>query len=204
MSRRAICILATAVAMALVPFKVSFVRAAEVSTILEQTEASWPDWLPKPDRCPADLMPTREIMFDFSLERCSAKTAGCLDRCRSGDAADCYATAIVFQRVKDKGKVVDALFLRACALGLVSGCTNRAASMDRESDGDQCAVRTYEKACDLNDPWACTMIGFHLIRATGINRDHDRARQAFAKSCRFGADDPACVGAKALLKEIDR
>ena len=105
MSRRAICILTTAVAVALVLFEVSFVRADDVSTLLERRRPPGQTGCSKPDRCPADLMPTHEIMFDFSLERCSAETAGCLDRCRSGDAADCYATAIVFQRVKDKGKV---------------------------------------------------------------------------------------------------
>jgi hypothetical protein len=201
--RRAICVFMTAVSIAVVAsaLAVPSVHAADVDALVEQMEASWPDWLPKPDQCPADLMPAHETTFDFSIERCSAETAQCLDRCRAGEAADCYATALVFQKVRN-GRVPEALFLKACALGLVSGCTNRAAGMDRVSNGNQCTIRTYEKACDLNDPWACTMFGFHLIRATGGNRDHDRARKAFAKSCRFGEDDPACAGAKALLKQI--
>jgi hypothetical protein len=195
----------TAVAIALVasPFRISPVRAADTAEIVEQIEATWPDWLPKPDQCPADLMPAHETTFNFSIERCATETAQCLARCRAGDAADCYATAIIFQKARD-GRVTEALFLRACALGLVSGCTNRAAAMDLASDGNQCTIRTYEKACALNDPWACTMFGFHLIRATGADRDQDRARRALAKSCRFGEDDPACSGAKALLKEISR
>src|SRR5262249_32146117 len=97
--------------------------------------------------------------------------------------------------------VSEALFLKACTLGVVSGCTNRAANMHRPI-GDACAVRTFQSACDRNDPWACTMIGFHLIRGIGIAKDRERARQALAKSCRYGEDDPACEYAKRLLKEI--
>jgi hypothetical protein len=203
MSRWPICFLMTAffLTLAVSPLGVATARAADAATILQQVEGSWPDWLPKPDQCPADLMPAHETVFNFSIERCSAETAQCLDRCRAGDAADCYATALVFKKVKDT-QLIDALFLRACGLGLVSGCTNRAAGMDMASDGHACAIRTYEKACDLNDPWACTMIGFHLVRGTGVEKDYARAKNALSKSCRYGDDDDACRGAKRLLKEI--
>lgn len=143
MSRRAIRVLMIAFSVVTVArsFTLSTARAAEVATILQQVEASWPDWLPKPEQCPADLMPTHETMFNFSIERCTAETAQCVDSCRAGDAADCYATALVFQKVKN-GQLVDAFFLKACGLGLVSGCTNRAAGMDMASDGHTCAIRT--------------------------------------------------------------
>jgi hypothetical protein len=104
----------------------------------------------------------------------------------------------MLQKIRDN-PVSEALFLRACTLGIVSGCTNRAAGMDRP---DACAIRTFQVGCDRDDPWACTMIGFHLIRGIGIAQDRERARQALAKSCRFGEDDPACEYAKRLLNEI--
>ena len=203
MSRRATCVLVTALSIvfAAMFFAATTAGATDASNVLEDIEARWPDWLPNLEQCPADVMPARGNEPNFSVERCATSPGRCLDRCRAGDASDCYATALVFQRIKD-GRASEALFLRACALGYVSGCTNRAAGMDKNGKGNSCAIRTYELACDRNDPWACTMIGFHLIRAAGVNRDYDRARKALAKSCRFGEDDPARAGAKALLKEI--
>ena len=174
--------------------------AADAAEIVEQLQTSWPVWLPKPDRCPADLMPTQEISQQFSIEGCSADIARCLERCRAGDAGNCYSAALVLQKVTN-GPVTAALFQRACASGFVSGCTNQAAGMD-SGGGESCAIRTYGLACDRNDPWACTMIGFHLTRGIGVDKDHERARKALAKSCRFGDDDDACRSAKSLLKEI--
>jgi TPR repeat protein len=168
--------------------------------MVEEMEASWPDWLPKLDRCPADLMPKRASADVFSIERCSAALNECLGRCRMGGAGDCYAAAQFLLKISN-GPVPQALFLKACALGYVSGCTNRAASIEK-GPSVGCAIRTYQLACDLDDPWACTMIGFHLVRGVGIEKNDDRARKAFSKSCRLGDDDEACRYAKALLKEI--
>jgi TPR repeat protein len=184
-------------------FSVSTVYATDMLKLVEQTEASWPDWLPKPDRCPADLMPAHENSpLDFSLERCSAAPEQCLAACRTGTAGDCYATAIVFQKARPENDLIaQALFQRACMLGMVSGCTNRAAAKDMEQN-NACAIRTYDLACDRDDPWACTMVGLHLIRGIGIEKNLARARQALAKSCRFGDGDEACRASKALLKEI--
>ena len=68
--------------------------------------------------------------------------------------------------------------------------------------GAACAIQTYEKACDRDDPWACTMIGLHLIRGLGVAKDLKRAAQALSKSCRYGETDQACEYAIKLMKEI--
>src|SRR3954469_6852492 len=118
-----------------------------------EIEASWPDWLPKAEPCPADLMPPPTAdPRKFSLYRCSKAYDQCRKSCRSGTAGDCYAAALVTQRVKD-GPLAQALFQRSCVLGVASGCTNRAADSERH-EGNACAIRTYELACDRDDPWA--------------------------------------------------
>ena len=168
-----------------------------------ELEAAWPNWLPGTEQCPADLMPGHQSApLDFSIERCSQAFDRCLNGCRSGSANDCYSAALVTQKVKD-GALTQALFQRSCALGVVSGCTNRAAHSDMKEDGNACAIRTYELACDQDDPWACSMIGLHLIRGTGVARDPARARRLLSKSCRYGPDDQACQVGRALLKEIE-
>jgi TPR repeat protein len=174
----------------------------DAAKLLEEMEATKPDWLSDLDTCPADVMPARETMIDYAKGRCAAALDRCLRNCRGGDASECYSAALVLEEVRD-GPVSDALFLKACALGFVSGCTNRAARMEDGGRGASCAIRTFDMACERDDPWACTMIGFHLIRGMGVVKDHARARQVLAKSCRFGEDDPACTYARRLMRQID-
>jgi hypothetical protein len=175
--------------------------AADAATVLQQMEAKKPDWLPSLDKCPADVMPAQETASGFHEGRCESTLEQCVSNCGAGNAGDCYAAALILQKEQRGSRVPDALFLRACALGVASGCTNRAASM--KSGGDTaCAVRTFAAACDRNDPWACTMIGMHLVRGVGIDKDHDRARRVLFKSCRYGETDEACRYAKALMKEM--
>ncbi|MCK1386806.1 hypothetical protein [Bradyrhizobium sp. 21] len=174
--------------------------AGDLAGVAEKMEAAWPDWLPRPEQCPADAMPANAGAPVFSIEQCSAAVEQCIDHCRAGNVSDCYAAGLVLQSVKDS-PLTDALFLRACKLGAASGCTNRAATM--EASGDYaCPNRTYELACARDDPWACTMMGFHLIKGLGVEKDHERARRMLAKSCRFGDADEACINAKAMLKAI--
>ena len=168
--------------------------------MLESMEATRPDWLPSLDKCPADIMPARETEFSYSEKRCESTLEACVRNCGTGDAIDCYGSAVILQKVRPN-PVSEALFLRACALGIVSGCTNRAAAMD-SGDGVPCAIQTFTAACDRRDPWACTMIGLHLIRGIGIDKDHSRARQLLSRSCPFGEADEACRSAKALMNEM--
>ena len=175
--------------------------AAEPATVLEKLEAATPDWLPSLDKCPAEVMPARAARSGYFEQRCKTSVERCVDSCRTGNAGDCYAAALVLQEVRNN-PVSEALFLRACSLGIVSGCTNRAAGMDSGGGGSACAVQTFEKGCERDDPWACTMIGFYLLRGIGLEKDHTRAKQLLSKSCRFGDSDLACGYAKGLLQEI--
>lgn len=159
-----------------------------------------PDWLPDLDTCPADVMPARATPINYAKDRCAAALGWCLRSCRAGVASECYSAALVVEEMHD-GPVADALFLKACGLGFASGCTNRAARM-KGGGSESCAVRTYDMACERDDPWACTMSAFHLIRGIGIAKDDARARQVLTKSCRFGEDDPACKFARSLQREI--
>lgn len=175
--------------------------ASDSNEVIGKMVGAWPDWLPRAEQCPADAMPAKAGAPTFSIEGCTAAVEQCLDRCRAGNAGDCYSAALVVQQTIKTGPLSNALFLRACKLGAASGCTNVAASM--EDSGDYaCPNRTYELACGRDDPWACTMMGFHLIRGIGVEKNNDRARRFLTKSCRFGDTDEACRNAKAFLKEI--
>src|SRR5262249_49077728 len=103
--------------------------SAGPAEVLENIEAAPPDWLPDLGKCPADVSPMQETRSDYFEGRCAAKLEQCLNNCRAGTASDCYASALILQRVRNS-PISEALFLRACALGVMSGCTNRAAGME--------------------------------------------------------------------------
>lgn len=201
-SWRASRIMLIALVLAAIGLQQSPAAAADAAKVLENLEAAKPDWLPDLAKCPADVMPARETKSDYFKQRCAATLERCIGNCRAGNAGDCYAAALVLQEVRNN-PVSEALFLRACSLGIVSGCTNRAAGMDKDNGvGNSCAVQTFEKGCERNDPWACTMIGFYLVRGIGVAKDPTRAKRLLAKSCRFGDADQACGYAKGILREI--
>ncbi len=167
-----------------------------------------PAWLFPYAACPADVFPAVERPVTYLGDACAPDLGGCLERCRSEEANACYAAALRLQELHAPADDSEALFLRACRLGVASGCTNRAAGMIVEvpdaSDRWQCANRTFEAMCEREDPWACTMWGGSLLRGRGTKRDVARAREILPKGCRLGEDDPACVSAREALREAEQ
>lgn len=166
------------------------------------------DWQAQARQCPSELITSGNASLKLQANRCTIaeQWGACLQRCEAGDGNDCYWLATSLQQANGPAAGYEPLYQRACSLGLVSGCTNHAAGMlaaDTDSQvARHCAVQTFNKACELDDPWACTMYGFHLSRGIGVAPDVDLALKVLDKSCTFGAADPACSGARQLQEEI--
>ena len=96
--------------------------------------------------------------------------------------------------------------MKSCKMGSPSGCTNSAAILQSRSDDSilSCAVRVYSKACDWNDPWACTMYGYHLAHGKGIQQDLEKALKVLNKACYSGLSDPACSNANIIIDQINK
>jgi hypothetical protein len=156
--------------------------------------------------CPADAFPGTNQAVKYLADGCNPELGGCLDRCQERDANACYAAALRAQELKAPEKYSETLFMRACELGIASGCTNRAAGMagvEGEAAATwKCPNRTFEAMCKRDDPWACTMWGGSLWYGRGVKQDVRAARKILPKACSYAEDDPACVGARELLKEI--
>jgi hypothetical protein len=168
-----------------------------------------PAWLYPADECPADLIPSIEKETEYLSEGCVNDPLKCLNKCEKNDANACYSLALLLQDYQGiEQQYSEPLFLRACKLGIVSGCTNRAAAKlnleAANADAVKCAVNTFEKTCDKDDPWGCTMFGFALAQGTGREKNFDLAIEALNKSCKYGDDDPACQQAKRLKEEIEK
>jgi hypothetical protein len=166
-------------------------------------------WMVEAEACPATMMAPQASSESGDRRDCAPPQLGaCLSACEDGAGAACYGLAIAMQDVEAERRVEQALFQRACRLGIMSGCTNRAAGMEVDGGDDpaalSCAVATYEKACAFDDPWACTMYAMHLSQGQGVPLDRTRARQVLEKSCKFGPADEACIAAMNMKAALEQ
>lgn len=168
-----------------------------------------PKWLFGEDICPFEVFPKVEDDKFYSFESCAENADICLEKCKDNDGAACYSLAVSIQMKKGLEQYIsEFLFLRACKLGYISGCTNRAARILNDHPNDdkflKCAADTFEKSCEKDDPWGCTMFGDILFRGIIRPKDEEKALQVLAKSCKYGDADAACVKAKELIEEIKK
>jgi len=164
------------------------------------------DWLAATRLCPIDVMPVRAAIVNAGNDHCQAPYDTCLSKCEAGDGGSCYWLAQQLQQNGAPSETCGALFQRSCKLGVVSGCTNQAAGLLNTKGDDvptqKCAVRTFERGCQYDDPWACTMYAFQLSRGVGVAQDEVLALKVLEKSCKYGDSDPACGYAKGLRQDI--
>lgn len=170
---------------------------------------SQPKWLPDPKTCPVAVMSEREISSNYSPDKCKNNLGHCLESCRQNNGEDCYALAVQVDKAfidREPHSIGVSLHLKACELGITSGCTNAAASRlvlpETSDDVGFCAFDTFERACDRDDPWGCTMYGQRIIEKKGRFREAANARMVLRKSCKFGDEDEACTTAKQLLEVL--
>ncbi len=164
-------------------------------------------WLPPAKECPADVAPPIDIKPEYLGDYCEANLYDCLRSCEREDGNACYALALASQQFEFPDHFVETLFLRSCRLGIMSGCTNRAAGMLRFDEAQKrdinCILETFDKMCIRDDPWACTMLGQLLIKGPDVDPDLRRALEVLPKGCRHGDEDPACQRAKELTEQAE-
>ena len=166
-----------------------------------------PKWLFTDDVCPFDLIPNFEKEVKYLSKGCAENANICLKNCKNNDGNACYSLALLVQEKKGlMQNYSEVLFLRSCKLGIVSGCTNRAAAILNLTPEDErsvkCAANTFEKTCEKDDPWGCTMFGMMLYQGQGRPKDNEKALIVLSKSCKYGDEDEACQTAKKLIEEI--
>lgn len=167
-------------------------------------------WLRDAARCPVSLIPKRQTGEYLMGDSCTITPGICMMKCKAGKGGSCYWLAYAVQQGGGKPQTSEALFQRACKLGVVSGCTNRAAGMVAHKPSDEsvlrCAVRTYKKTCALDEPWGCTWYALHLARGIGVKADPAAALRVLNSKtpCKYGKNDQACRNAMALKAQLLR
>lgn len=179
---------------------------ALLASIAARAEARG-DWVAQATQCPLGLIKPGPVRDYLSHNSCEGDFGACYSKCAGGDGASCYWLAYGLQQGKTAGKGVDILFQRACRLGVMSGCTNRAAAQLQAQPQDpkvqRCAAQTFAQVCKYDEPWACTLYAAHLSRGLGVRKDARQALKVLAGSCKYGTGDPACVQGLKLREELE-
>ncbi len=170
-----------------------------------------PDWLFADVVCLDEIMPAKAGKTEYGADGCKDDPARCSERCRTGEPSACYALAALTEKYADeKNDVPGALYRRSCKLGIVLGCTNVAAKIIERNPDDptsqKCSADTFQKTCDQNDAWGCTMLGLAFTRGEGRPKDNTEALKALKKACEISADKsgPACRNATTLIELISK
>jgi hypothetical protein len=164
-------------------------------------------WSAEAKHCPAKYIAQAPVHFNLSHLGCkSGKLQNCLSKCQAGNGGSCYWLAVQIQQSQPDSEAVQSLFQRSCKLGVMSGCTNRAAEMTYglavSQSAERCATQTYSKACAFDDPWACSMYALQLTRGAGVAKDDEMALKVLEKSCKYGPEDPACSNGMELREKL--
>ena len=175
-------------------------QPAAPSDPVADLETIQPGWLFPADACPADVMPAEPALWTGE-DRCATSLQDCLSLCELEDARACQDAAYAVQDL-DNEVVSEALFLRACALGIVPGCTNRAAGMLTYDGETDCSARTFERTCASDEPWGCAMYGMSLASGRGTEQTFAEARVALERACEIDAEFEACRSAREIMNAI--
>ncbi|WP_141685259.1 tetratricopeptide repeat protein [Pseudoalteromonas luteoviolacea] len=154
--------------------------------------------------CPADFFPNQDLPYKDFINYCSSHPSLCFDFCNKGDANYCSSLANYVQESSENTYYSEALFSKACKMGLVNACTNRASGLIKLNGESSlsCAVKTFELSCSKNDAWGCTMFGAYLAQGKGVARDFDKALKVLEIGCQNGLEDPACQSAQHISSQI--
>jgi len=166
-------------------------------------------WVADAKVCPVEFVPGKR-MYPTENHCKGEGFSGCYLDCKRGGSSACYWLANEFQ-ASHRGEfdsAANVLYQRSCRLGVVSGCTNRAAglmSSDHEShDILACTAKTFLRTCELDDAWGCTMAAMQMSRGIGIEANPARALELLEKSCIDGEESEACLAARNIRDEIHK
>ncbi len=169
------------------------------------------DWAELTERCPAEFMTAQTPATDFAELDCKGeRLSTCYRGCKRGEKASCYWLAYTLQQKSMDDPAAQVLYQRACQLGEPSGCVNRAAGAMARKPADpqtlQCSARTFERGCELEDIWGCSMSGMVYWRGMGVPADSRRAARAFERACALpgSANHEACKSARAMLQLMNQ
>ncbi len=168
-------------------------------------EARGMAWLLPADACAADVIGEKSVEADYTSPACEDNLGQCVAQCRDGDAQQCLGAAYIHEALENDD-FADALFLRACEMGVVIACTNRAARLRYSGLGDAtCNSRTFAVSCDRGDEFGCAMHGIMLSDAEeGVTPNLALAKERLARACELNDDSDGCDLARETLEVLEQ
>lgn len=181
----------------------------ELSKVSEQINSKL-DWLSFDEQFTSKIVPASSEALKYSDKGCRNNPNRCFEQCKKEDGNACYALALLFEDRKSlEQNDSKPLFLKACKLGIISGCTNYAAGIlnsdPQNIDINQTAKSIFEQTCEKKDAWGCTMYGMLLAESAESEDDFKNAIKYLKKACEFRSnEDEACKNAQTIIEQINK
>ena len=94
---------------------------------------------------------------------CAADDVKCKANCETqNDSSACMSRALILEKDPAQREEANLMFIRACALGTIAGCTNYAGFLwanNKNNAASECAYLLFQKTCAVKDPFGCGMLG---------------------------------------------
>lgn len=124
-----------------------------------------------------------------------------LDRaCDGGDQESCSKVGFMYVMgtgVGEDDRHGEELLTGACDKGYAPGCTNMGTLMRLHVSTWRQAVQYFTRGCDGNDPYGCNNLALLYREGLAVDKDMNRAKQFFDKSCSLG-NQAGCNEAKKI------
>lgn len=145
-----------------------------------------------PDRpCPT---PPAQLAADGAMSALSVAClegdpAPCVEACEQGNGEACATVGTAMQRNAGAGAEALPYFFRGCELGEANACTNYGATIRQGYDGVvseaelRCSLELFERACEVEEVWACGMLGQAHVAGEGTAADPERGERILVGAC---------------------
>ena len=163
--------------------------------------------------CPTELYNDKGIEYFDYTDSCKQNPDNCLTRCLSGNPQFCFSLAYNIQQNENPNEVAyESLYAKSCEFGMPLGCTNRAAgilNMEHTAKGSssienplKCLAETFDKTCEENEPWGCSMSGLVHWQGEGTVKNNELAVSKFEKACELWPESEPCDNSMFMMGQI--
>ncbi len=128
----------------------------------------------------------KQYYYGYGVKKDIKKSLEYLKKgCKLNEPKACNGLGWIYQHNKKYKNIPLAVkyFKKACnELKYGTSCNYLGVIYHRQKDYKN-AVKYYKFACDLNDSWGCSDLGWHYEHGKGVGKDLDLAKEYFQKAC---------------------
>lgn len=185
--------------------------AAARKPIVASLETALVGWLKPVGGCGLERMRAAGTLTETLRGDCVLDLGACISACKAGSGVKCVSAGNALQAAGESPAVVEALFSKACELGMVEGCGSQAGNAlvselrktyGRDEAVGQCAADTLSAGCVKREPWSCAFAGLASAHGVGTTKSQELASTMWKLACTL--DPSVCETVEQLRASVPK